>query len=107
MPRKKVTHEKVEITTPDEVVNGADEPVVTTTDASVIDPNAPMTLIPLVREAWNAVRGEDSHFDVCQPTFKRALLDHALSVLKSGVVLEGNSYWARFEQKIAELKGEN
>ena len=117
---KKVTHQKVEATTPDEVVNGADEPAVTVTvvepiqvesDMAVVTPNYNVdlanvrTVIPVVRDAWNSVKGpDDAPFEACDSAFKGILLQHALDLFRTSQVLSGDSSLARFEQAVAKIK---
>ncbi len=64
----------------------------------------PETLIPLLRECWDAVRQGDAEFDNCAPDFRETLLAHALGVLKTPAVLEGDSHMARFENQVAIRK---
>lgn len=68
------------------------------------DLNAPMTLIPLVADAWDAIRDKsDATYATADPNFRSALISHAHGVLSSGTVLKGDTYWSKFEKKIAQL----
>lgn len=58
-------------------------------------------------EAWDAVKGEgDASFAAAAAPFKEKLVNHAESVYQSGQVLGGDTALARFEQKVAEIKGQ-
>jgi hypothetical protein len=124
---KKVTHKKVEASTPDEITNGSDEPVATVTDASAVqspliaapqpepvevadkkytfDIAMPSTLVPIMKDAWNEVRGKgDAVYDECAPAFRETLLAHTISVLTTHAVLRGDTCLAKFEQEVASMK---
>ena len=98
-----VTHKAVKGTTPDEIVNGADEPTITVTDAQQPQPVRVFDWLDVVRLAWDSVRGDDPAFDDCSPDFKSTLLYHAAAVRNTGGVQEGDSPIARFEQALAQL----
>ena len=72
------------------------------------DVNMPVTLVPLMRDAWDAVRGRgDAAFDQCAGAFKQILLQHTIDVLKTHAVLKGDTNLGRFEREIARIKSIN
>lgn len=117
---ERVTHKKVEVSTPTEVTNGTDV-VATITDAAVpvetkpvAEPITPKayeysvdnlpSLLPLIRDCWDEVRQGDAPFDECAPEFRQTLLAHTISVLTTSAVLRGDSHLARFESAVAKIK---
>lgn len=126
----KVTHKAVEVVTPDVITNGADEPVVTVTDAKAAvadkDGHAVMTVEVPARtvevsiahsaiegcavaavEAWDKVKGVgDPSFADCLPDHRRDLMYHAEGVYRGNKPSEGDTSMARFEQEVTRIKRE-
>lgn len=71
----------------------------------VVNIAVPATMVPLVRDAWNAVREGDAPFDSCVVDFKMTLLQHAIDVIKTHKVLKGDTHLARFERQVASIEG--
>lgn len=64
----------------------------------------PYTLIPLMKDAWNAVRPKsDAPFEVCAPAFRETLLAHATDVIKTNKTRTDDAPLAQFERKVYEL----
>ncbi len=53
-------------------------------------------------EAWHKVKGkDDAEFAACVGEFRQSLINHAEEVHRSGIVQEGDTVMARFEQEVA------
>lgn len=122
---KKAAPKAEKVTSPEEMQNGASEPVATFTVAeSVFKPPMPevhkifnefheqpaskpeLTIEELSQQAWDAVKGEgDADFASCQPSFRGILLYHAEGVRNSRRPLEGDSALARFEREVYRKLG--
>ncbi len=120
----KATATKIEERLIDDSVVEPEEPVVgpeleAVTDEPVVEPDPffapeatkyeydvanPASLIPMISDAWNESKGKgDAAFNDCAPDFKGTLLQHAIDVLKTSAVLEGDAPIAKFERKIAVI----
>lgn len=57
-------------------------------------------------EAWERVkRDDDASFGAMADSYRRELLSAAEGVYRSGVVMEGDTSLAKFEQAVASIKG--
>ncbi len=61
-------------------------------------------VIAAVVEAWHKVKGhDDAEFAKCLAEFRQNLVNHAEEVHRSGIVQEGDTVIARFEQEVARI----
>lgn len=67
------------------------------------DLTAPLSASIITAQAWNESRGDDPEFKDCVKTHQDKLLSHAQAVINGGPAMQGDSAFARFEQRVAEL----
>ncbi len=61
----------------------------------------PLTLVPLIADAWNEAKGKgDAAFADCHPSFHATLHAHAIDTLKSNKALQQDGPLADFEKNI-------
>ncbi len=61
-------------------------------------------VIAAVVEAWHKVKGDDdAEFAKCIGEFRQNLVNHAEELHRSGIVAEGDTVMARFEQEVARI----
>ena len=66
---------------------------------------APASLIPMIADAWDAVKGEgDANFATCAPNFRDTLMAHGVDAVRSGIAQEGDTNLALFEREIIRIK---
>jgi hypothetical protein len=55
-------------------------------------------------EAWHKVKGhDDAEFAKCTREHRQDLINHAEEIHRTGVVMEGDTVMARFEQEVAKI----
>lgn len=55
-------------------------------------------------EAWHKVKGkDDAEFANCLAAFRQDLINHAEELHRSGIVAEGDTVMAKFEQEVAKI----
>lgn len=70
-----------------------------------VDFNSDVAIAPIAAAAWNKVRNrDDATFEAAVGDFKRHLINHCRSALKS-TPLPGKTNMALFEQEVARLSG--
>lgn len=70
-----------------------------------VDFTNPANVAPIAAAAWDAVKGkDDAPFGGATIDFQHILLAHAKSALTTGVLLQGDTNLALFEQEISRLR---
>ena len=121
----KATHKKVTVTTPEDITNGADEPVVTTTavqdrggsvvavvgvpahQAEVLLASSSIEGLALAAaKAWDSVKAkDDAPFATANPDFRRELINVAEEVYNSGqTITHAGTSRRLFEDEILKFR---